>query len=206
MDAPALYDRFFVSKDDERVNLFRLLASEFSVASAIYPGSFVHIAPSFVLPEVVYVDMDRRCPKFFADPKLAGYIESRKEYAASASFRFHHQSYEEPIDEHTGHFDLLISQYAGLVSATCKQHLKPDGLLLVNDSHGDATLANLDPGFKLIAAINRRGERFSISKRSPGEYFVPKGDVDITIEKVRERGRGFGYVQTASSYVFQRVA
>ena len=32
--------------------------------------------------------------------------------------------------------DLLISQYAGIISQPCKRYLKPGGYLLVNNSHG----------------------------------------------------------------------
>ncbi len=37
--------------------------------------------------------------------------------------------------------DLIISQYAGFVGQETKRYLKEGGILLCNDSHGDATLA-----------------------------------------------------------------
>ena len=35
--------------------------------TVLYPGSFVDIAPSFVFPNVVYVDLDKRAKRFFGD-------------------------------------------------------------------------------------------------------------------------------------------
>ena len=49
-----LYHKHFVAKSDERLELFRLLARQFDVDKGIYPGSFVHVTPSFVIPEMVY--------------------------------------------------------------------------------------------------------------------------------------------------------
>ena len=37
------------------------------VENALYPGSYVDIAPSFVISSVTYVDTDGRAARFFAD-------------------------------------------------------------------------------------------------------------------------------------------
>lgn len=203
---PPLYSRYFIEKNDERTDMFRKLAQRFGVKSALYPGSFVQISPSFVIPSVVYVDSDRRIPKFFGDPGVLKYVESRKEYEEPVEIRFHHQSYEAEIGEPPESFDLLISQYAGFISPACKWYLKRGGLLAVNDSHGDASMANIDPDFELIGVVNRRGERFSIKTTGLEEYFVLKRPTEITVDTLRERERGFGYTKPASSYLFRKTA
>ncbi len=204
-DPPNLYKRFFIDKQDERVELFRKVAVRFDVKRALYPGSFVHISPSFVIPSVVYVDTDRRTPKFFQDELLAPYIESRKEYAEAPEIGFHHQSYDDPIDEPLGSFDLLISQYAGFISTACSKYLRIGGLLLANDSHGDASMAVLDSDFELVAAVTRRGERFSIKETDLDQYLQPANPVEFTQESLRDRGRGIRYTKPAFAYLFRRI-
>lgn len=203
---PKLYKRFFIDNNDERVGLFRTVAHRFNVATALYAGSFVQIGPSFVVPRVVYVDNDRRTGRFFADPALLDYVNERKEYAEEPEIAFNHCSYESDFAEEPESFDLLISLYAGFISAACKQYLKIGGVLLVNDSHGDASMANLDPNFELIAAVNRRGESFSLKESQLHEYFVPKREINLTPDLLRERGRGVGFVKPAFGYIFRRVA
>ena len=53
-----LYKAHFVDKDFERFDLFQLVRERFAIRSAIYPGSFVHVTPSFVFPCVTYIEMD----------------------------------------------------------------------------------------------------------------------------------------------------
>ena len=43
------------------------MASFIDAERALYPGSYVDLAPSFVWPSVTYVDTDRRAAQFFAD-------------------------------------------------------------------------------------------------------------------------------------------
>lgn len=202
---PALYKQFFIDKSDERVELFRKVVARFGIKRALYAGSFVHIAPSFVVPEVTYVDSDRRIPKFFSDPRLIPYLLSRREYEDEPVVRHFHQSYEEEIAEPDGSFALLISQYAGFVSQACKRYLKPGGILLANDSHGDASMATPDSDFELIAAVDRRGEKFSLREDALEEFFVSKKPENITREELLKRGRGYGYRKQASSYLFRKI-
>ena len=60
-----LYKKYYIDRDCEQIDLFRLLHHQFGIKNAIYPGSYVHISPSFIYPEVVYIDMDKKAKKFF---------------------------------------------------------------------------------------------------------------------------------------------
>ena len=77
---PELYKRYFIDKNDERVDLFRTGAHRYHVSVALYPGSFVQIGPSFVVPNMVYIDNDRRAGPFFANPQVLDYVRDRKQY------------------------------------------------------------------------------------------------------------------------------
>ncbi|MBU7004313.1 MAG: class I SAM-dependent methyltransferase, partial [Theionarchaea archaeon] len=129
-----LYEKHFVDKQDERLELFRALVDRFGIDSALYPGSFVHIAPSLFIPEVVDVDTDRRACSFFGRPEVIEYVRKRRRYEHEPEIRFHGIDYIKKIDEPEGSFDLLISQYAGFVSMHCGNYLRPGGILLANNS------------------------------------------------------------------------
>ena len=113
-------------------------------------------------PHTCFVDTERRAERFFADPAVRDFVNERKVYSQEPCIRFHRADYVQELPEPKESYDLLISQYAGFVSQHCKQYLKVGGMLLANNSHGDASMAWLDQDFALVAAINRRGERFSL--------------------------------------------
>ena len=62
-----LYNKYHADNDNERLDLFQLLAEKYGIEKALYPGCFVHITPSFIYPSVTYVDTDKRASKFFSD-------------------------------------------------------------------------------------------------------------------------------------------
>jgi hypothetical protein len=204
-DLLKLYDEYFVARDFERLDLFQLLADKYGIQRALYPGSFVHITPSFVYPITSYVDSDKRAKKFFNDAALQEFVAERKRYSQPAQFSFHAMDYQQAIDEKEESFDLLISQYAGFVSQPCKRYLRVGGLLLANNSHGDASMAFLDEDYGLTAVILGRNGHYRLSKSNLDKYFVPKSSRPITKAYLEESQRGVGYKKSASMYLFERV-
>jgi hypothetical protein len=204
-DAPALYREHYIDKVFERLDLFQLLAARYGIESALYPGSFVHITPSLIYPVTTYVETDARAKAFFADPAVDAFINRRKIYDREPEVTFHAADYRRDFGEQEEHFDLLISQYAGFVSQLCKHYLKIGGLLLANNSHGDASMASIDDDYALIAVVNRRKGKHRLSEQNLDAYFVPKAEVEVTREYIQKLGRGIGYTKSASSYVFRRV-
>jgi hypothetical protein len=75
---------------------------------------------------------------------------------------------------------------------------------------GAAGLASCDSEFKLVAVVNRRGDRWSLSTANLSGYFIPKSrtvprePVELA-SHIRELGKGIGYTNTASDYVFAKV-
>ena len=202
---PELYKQHYLDKGDDRTDLFRQLARKYGLHSALYPGSFVDISPSFTIERVVYVDNFRTARPFFADPAVLAYVRARKEYSGEPCIVFHPDDYTRELDEAPDSLDLLISQYAGFVSTPCKAYLKAGGILVANDSHGDASMAHLDPDYAFIAVVNRRGDTFSLSEKGLERYFVPKREVEVTPDLLRQTGKGVAYTRWASSYVFRRT-
>ena len=204
-NAFALYHKYHLDRADERFGMFESLAKHFSIERVLYPGSFVHVTPSFIFPKVTYVDLEHRAKQFFAAPELQKLISERKAYPQEAQIQFHYQDYTKCLPECDESFELLISQYAGFVSQYCQRYLKIGGWLLANNSHGDAGMAYLDDDYELVGVVSRRSDKFSFSVNKLEEYFVPKKDVPITKEYLEKIQRGIGYQKSAFAYVFKRV-
>ena len=194
-----------MDRDYEGLDLFQLLRDRYGVQSALYPGSFVHVTPSFVFPVTVYVDSDRRAKRAFGDPGLLKLIRQRHEYDQDPQVVFYAADYATPFGAQDESFDLLISQYAGLICRPCKRYLRIGGLLLVNNSHGDAGIAALDPDYHLAAVVHRRRGRYRVSEKDLDAYLVPKKQGEAAPEIIEQLGRGIAYTKTATSYLFRRV-
>mgnify|MGYP007066205548 CR=1 FL=1 len=203
--ALALYQKYFQDRQFERLDLFQIIANKFNIQRALYPGSFVHVTPSFVFPDVVYVDNDKQAKLFFSKPEIYEFITQKKVYPQVARVQFCFADYRNGFDEIAGSFDLLISQYAGFVGQHCKQYLKIGGLLLANNSHGDAGIAAIDDDYQLIAVFSLRNGKHRISETNLDEYFVPKASLQITKEYLEKLQKSIGYKKTGSVYLFQKV-
>ena len=207
VDVQELYRESYVDNNFERADLFETLKTRFNINRALYPGSFAHVTPSFFIPEVAYVDTDPRAKKFFEQKDaVADLISKKKTYDTDTVLHFISSDYSGSLDLKEKSFDLLISQYAGFVSQECKKYLKVGGILLANNSHGDAGMAFIDDDYELIAAIDVKSGRYHITDRDLGSYFFPKKQIPVTKEYLRELGKGIGYTKTANSYLFRRIS
>ena len=141
---PAELYKEYMQKVGDRSELFELLGKNFDIESALYPGSYIDITPSFFFHKTVYIDNFKKTEKFFAQRNLMNLILRDKKYDGEPILKFYFRDYTKNFEELDKDFDLLISLYAGFVSKYCKKYLKKEGLLLVNNSHGDASMADLD--------------------------------------------------------------
>jgi hypothetical protein len=117
LDNQELYNKHFVLKAFEREDLFVAIRNKYGCKSALYPGSFIHITPSFIFPEVIYVDSHSQAKRFFKNIKdVIEIINSKKQYPKKSNVIFFGQSYLKPLPTPVNSIDLLISQYAGFVS------------------------------------------------------------------------------------------
>lgn len=201
---PELYQQYHVARQDERLELFEVVRTEYAANSCLYPGCFVHITPAFVFPYTTFVDTDKRAKGFFDDPRTLAFLEAKKSYRQKPKIRFLARDYSGELEIDTNH-DLLVSQYAGFVSEHCKKYLRKGGILLANNSHGDASLASIDDDFRLIGVIKRQGEHFWISKTKLDQYFVPARSVQVTRQLLYATKRGIGYKRAAANYIFEKL-
>ena len=188
----------------DRQRLFTALHETFQPRSALYPGSFADIAPSFVIDEVTYVDSDRRAAQFFGDDEgVDELIAAHRRVGDRARWRFIAADYRDSLPVPDGSVDLLISLYAGLVSDACTRYLRPGGMVLANTSHGDASLVALDDRFDLAAAVLSRSGTYRIETDDLEHFLEPRVPEDADAERIRTGGRGVAYTTSAFAYVFR---
>jgi len=82
--------------------------------------------------------------------------------------------------------------------------LKKGGILLVNNSHGDAAMANLDNAYKFIAVVKRQKDNHKIFDSDLDSYFIPKNPIKVTRSYLEKIKRGIGYTKSATSYIFEK--
>lgn len=188
----------------DRSGLFGALQERWPSATALYPGSYLDLSPSTAIPSVTYVDTDRRAARYFVDEaRVAAELQGRTSPGAGTSVAFLHADYTTPLPLPPATFDLLISLFAGPVWEHCRQHLSPGARLLANTSHGDASLAALDPRLQLVAAVLHRDGRYRLDLEDLGNYLIPKRPAAADPDAIRRQGRGIAYTRSAFAYVFE---
>jgi len=206
MTTKELYKKYFLDNGIERYGLFELVSNEFTIKNALYPGGFIHIAPSYFIDYVVYIDSDKNAIKFFKDPiSVKDMINKKKVYDGEPKFTFIGKDYTIPLELQHSSFDLLISQYAGIISLPCKNYLKKGGILLVNDSHGDAGVANLDKDYKFIGVINNLNGKYEYDRTELEKYFNTRNNQKFMTSDLIAKGKGVKYKNVADNYIFQRI-
>ncbi len=187
----------------ERLKLYKSVSEAYGIKKALYPGSHIDITPSLVIPKVTYIDNFKGSAKFFKhDLEIKSYLNQHKHYNEACKIQFYSLDYNQISMLNLAPVQLVISQYAGFVGQATKKYLQLEGLLLCNDSHGDATLAYLDSDFKLIATVNNQGV---IDQKNLDKYFKLKNNQKINDEEVKLNMRGLKYIEMADNYLFQRI-
>lgn len=188
----------------DRSEMFVALADRWPIHRGLYPGSYVDLAPSVAVPDMTYVDSDARAARYFADERrVLAELVGRTTYEGTPVCRFVAADYAGPLPSVPGGYDLLVSLFAGPVWDSCRGYLRPGGLLLANTSHGDASLAALDPALRLAAAVHHRDGRYRMVTGDLDGYLVPKQPRAADAAAIRRSGRGIAYTRSAFAYVFQ---
>jgi len=188
-----------MAKFGRRQDLYRQVAKQFNIRSALYPGSHIDIGPSLVIPNVIYVDNFKGTIAFFKNIELIkDYIKSKKEYSDESKIKFIACDYNDKLD--TKKVDMIISQYAGFVGQATKTYLKVEGILLCNDSHGDATLAYCDDDFEFVGVVDLDNK---IITTDLDRYFKFARKRAIDVDKVYDTMKGPKYKQQAENYIFR---
>lgn len=194
----------------DRVRLFAAVAAAIPTAAAVlYPGSYVDLAPSVWFDDVTYVDMDKRAARFFAQTDDVAALIARERRSAGRPatpeprFAFHHLDYRSDLPVADRSVDLLVSLYAGFISEHATRHLRTGGHLLANDSHGDASMATLDPRFELAGVVLSAEGDYRVATDGLDPYLEPKRGAPPTVEQLHETNRGIAYTRPGFAYLFR---
>ena len=189
---------------------FRLISQRLAPRQVLYPGSWNHVTPSLIFPYVVYIELSSRIERQFQDPTLRQYIHYHAEYSEMPQLRFHRGDYRNTIDTLLNSFDLVLSLSAGLISRDCQQYIKPQGYLLVNNTHHDASLAYVDPAYTLIGVFPN-AMRYLDDPATIHRYFNTTHNTTITqnmvldnLQRSPSKAR-YKLKHTASLYLYQKV-
>ena len=190
----------------DRLGLFSAVANAIDATTVLYPGSYVDITPSFIWPSTTYVDVDRRANQLFSDSDGVLELLAERGVPGGSSVQFIHADYTTDLDLVEESFDLLISLYAGFISEHCTEQLRIGGHLLVNPSHGDADMASLDTRYRLLGVVDDSSGDYEVDTSELDAYFVPKRNIEVTIDLLHETGRGVNHTASPFAYLFERVA
>ena len=196
--------------NDWHLYAFRLIAQRFAPRQVLYPGSWNHVTPSLIFPSVVYIELSARIKQQFQDPALRQYIHDHAEYSQSPQLTFHQRDYRSTLDRFLNSFDLVLSLSAGLISRDCQPYLSPQGHLLVNNTHHDASLAYVDPSYTLIGVFPTATQYindptmihryFHTTKNIPLTYDMVLDNLQRSPSKARYKLK-----YTAPLYLYQKV-
>jgi hypothetical protein len=190
----------YVAKTGNRLKLYKLIVEKYNIKTALYPGSHIDIDPSLIIPKVTYIDNFKGAIKFFTNTNaISEYLKKNKEYNQVCEFDFIAKDYTK-LDK-IEKVDLIISQYAGFVGQATKKYLNLDGILLCNDSHGDATLAKFDDDFELIGIVKSN----KIIINNLDDYFKLPKDKQVDLDVVKLKMKGFKYAKNAENYIFKKI-
>lgn len=189
----------YVKKVGDRSRLYKHVSQRYGITSAVYPGSHIDITPSLFIPDVTYIDNFKGTVRFFRDlAPIMEYVNDHKRYGGPCSITFFGSDYDQQLD--IAKTDLIISQYAGFVGQAAKRYLKGNGILLCNDSHGDATLAYVDRDYELIGVTDAAS---TIQESGLESYFKLPRAKEIDIDTVRKTMKGQRYTHQAVNYLFR---
>ena len=128
-----------------------------------------------------------------------------KKYDHSTEITWRQADYAKDNDIKENCFDAMFSFYAGFISQECKRHLRSGGILVANNSHGDASMAIADPDYISLGAIIRNGDRFRIKTEHIEDYYLKKDKSPIDTRKVKEKMIGEKFSKYAYAYIFRKV-
>lgn len=158
----AAYQDFVVAHGLERAEVFETIATRYAPASVLYPGCFLHLTPAFYFPRVAFLDKNERAAALFAQPhEVEAFVNDHKHYRQAPRIRFWQHDYNQALPLGRERYELLIVLHAPGALAAGKPWLAPGGLLLVNETYGQAQDAFQDPDFDLLGLFKGKGYAFA---------------------------------------------
>jgi len=199
---------------------FKKQQQEDALESCLYPGSYIHVVPSLVFAEVLYVDnfapKNDHVSKFFAACAAAGSGSSKKRLGLSKTSQIRFEKCDlRSLTASEESFDVLVSLSAsGSISSSCAKFVRQGGFLLANDDFGDASHAMGQPDtWSLFGAFDHGAAAWETSHEVLATYFCCRktGGKRATAAQCAENAglalskRPFKWSKNALVYLFQKA-
>lgn len=201
----------------------------------LYPGCHRHITASLCFSHVEYIDCDEKVSDVYKDEVVCQWVmqqwarlrshdgNDKDESDEKPTWNFTCASFDSNLSFEQASFDLIISLSAGIVSTPCLRYLRDEnGYLLVNDSHGDASAAFVNPQLKLVAVYQESNINdddidaggWTMDASILQEYFVTtKQGTPLTPAQAKQAAtigvkakRSYKLAKEAPFYLFQKQA
>lgn len=191
------YNQFYREIGFERAEIFSYIKEEFESKMVLYPGSSIHITPSFYFEHVVYIDRSDLAAAFFKErAQVEELIGGNRSYKRSPHFQYLKMDFTGELGLRLESYDLLISLFSGKQIEYCHRYLKKGGLILTNslfsdnETLKDSSLFTLERAFKV-----QKGKVVELeeSEAGPGRSRL-----------VREN-RGFSYRDDELYYIYRKM-
>ena len=193
------YAQIYLQLGFERRELFALLANRYAPQQVLYPGSSIHITPSFAFRHVVYIDKSPLAARFFSYPEqVDALIEQQKSYRGKSYWQFLAADFQTSLPLPCQGYDLLISLFSGPQIRACEKYLKAGGLILSCSLFSDQETLQSQPQYQLLAWIQYRQQRYQFQTTAP-----PAKNRSSRLQK---HAGGFRYQDQEIYYLYQKKA
>ena len=220
-----------LSAQDSRAQALRSLKKQFpeeTLECCLYPGSYIHVVPSLVFEEVLYVDnfapRNDHVSKFFATLSVnkscasgCGSVNDQQRLGIPKTSQIRFKKCDlrslEPFASEG--FDVLVSLSAPeFISSSCARFVRHGGFLLANDDFGDASHAMGQPDtWILVGAFEHGAAAWETRHDVLSTYFCSRktGGARATAAQCAENAglalskRPFKWSKNALAYLFQKT-
>lgn len=192
-----LYHKYYSSIGFERRGLFELIRKEFNPELVLYPGSSVHITPSFYFCHVVYIDRSPLAIGFFSDKKqVSETINSHKISNKSHYWRFLAKDFHGDLELEQNSFDLLVSLFSGKLIESLAKYLKINGLILTNSLFSDNDFVKGNNDYRYLGLISCKNKIYRFEpKQQPVKQYR---------STLKMKNKGFDYDDKEFYFMYQK--
>lgn len=207
MNQNIIYHNLYKNIGFERTDLFEFIRDVFHSKSVLYPGCSMHISPSFIFPQVTYVDKSQDAADFFSDrPAVMKIIEDNRRDKGSGSFDFLFKDYvNEGLPLKDSSFDLLISLYADHVIDNCSRFVRTDGIVICNNFHDEALRLDDKAKLALIGFIRKTNQKYHFFTDHPLSELKHRDEEKLQKRCLKNKNGRLWYEDHETYYVFRKT-
>ncbi|TJX13464.1 hypothetical protein E9840_09470 [Tissierella creatinini] len=205
MNHNTIYNNQYTDIGFDRTSLFEFIKEVFHSEKVLYPGSSIHISPSFIFEHVIYVDKSKAAEDFFMDNQaVKKIIENNRRGNGSRYYEFLSFDYiNEGLPLRDYSFDLLISLYADNIIDYCRRYVRDKGMIISNNFHDEALKAVKYDELTLVGYIHKTKNRYAFYNDEPTRELKHRDEEKIQKLCMKNKNGSIWYEDKETYYVFQ---